>query len=131
MVEPDPLPPQFEKARSVLVSLAPKKTERWVPDLIELMVWPYESAREKVPWPKDWPTIGDARTKKYRDSLSGDLGYSLYLSGSELSEVEAYVKSLRGAVLLDGKKWSLNYRYTFPQEQVWNEAWAEAKSPDR
>jgi hypothetical protein len=51
--------------------------------------------------------------------------YSLYMPGTKLEEVQAFLKALNGAVTLDGKKWAISMRYPFPGEKTWHKAFSE------
>ncbi len=118
--KPYPLPAQFGEAYAALVSLSPKASEKWIPPELELMVWPFEYAKETIPWPSGWPTLSDPRTvNRHEDS------YSLYMPGTKLEEVQAFLKARNGAVTLEGEKWSIGMRYPFPGEPTWDKAFSE------
>lgn len=88
----------------------------WVPEKIEVMIWPYEYAPEaSIIWPKDWPDLNDASTVKRGDS------YSLYLPAADYPSLVAFLKTKKekGAVQIGGHKWSVAYRFPFPQERSW------------
>jgi hypothetical protein len=114
--EADSLPSPFKTACATLVSFSPKTVDRWVPEELELMVWPFEHAKTSVPWPSDWPTLSSPKTVK-RKNL-----YSLYMPGQKLEEVRAFLESRSGAVVLEEKKWSVALRYPFPGEDIWRKA---------
>jgi hypothetical protein len=89
----------------------------WQPDKIEVMVWPYEYAPEpSIIWPVRWPGLKASDTKK-----RGEDSFSIYIPSAELPELKAFLKTrkAKGAVEIDGKKWSVSYRLPFPQEQLW------------
>jgi hypothetical protein len=95
----------------------PKATE-WLPDYIEVIVWPYEYAPDKdLVWPKGWPDLSDPRTVK-----NGD-GYSIYLEKARFEELKAFLakRRERQAVRISGKKWAIDARLPFPNEQIWRE----------
>jgi len=117
--KPDPLPAQFKEAYSTLVSLSPKASQKWVPSELELIIWPSEHNKESTPWPTGWPTLSDPRTVKRKQV------YSLYMPGTKLGEVQAFLKAMKGAVVLDGKEWAITMRYPFPGEQTWDKAFSE------
>jgi hypothetical protein len=91
----------------------------WVPEHLEIMLWPYEYAPQKsIRWPAEWPGLDSPEARQRGDS------YSIYLDGSKLSELRAFLKTRneKGAVEVGGKKWAASYRYVFPSEPVWSKA---------
>jgi len=93
---------------------APRSTA-WLPEKVEVIIWPYEYALERVQWPSDWPTWKDSSAVRRGDS------YSIYLSPSEIPRLDALIARLpeKGAVEIAGKKWSVVYRFPFPHEELW------------
>jgi len=94
------------------------KATEWVPDNIEVMVWPYEYAPDKdLIWPKGWPGLDDSRTVK-KDDL-----YSIYLDKAQLDELKLFLgkRRERQAVRISGKKWAVDARLPFPQEKIWRD----------
>lgn len=90
---------------------------QWLPDKIEVMLIPYEYApEESIVWPKEWPSLNSKDAKKRSEST-----YSIFLSSKKLSELENFLATgkPRGAVLIDGKKMSVTYRFPFPHEELW------------
>jgi hypothetical protein len=94
----------------------------WVPEHVEVMLWPYEYAPQKsIHWPADWPGLDSPAARRRGDS------YSIYLAGSKLSELRAFLKTRneKGAVEVGRKKWAASYRYVFPSEPVWSKAFRQ------
>lgn len=88
----------------------------WLPERVEVYVWPYEYAPEaSIHWPKTWPGLNDPSTEKRDD------GYSLYVSSKELPALQRFLatKTEKGAVEIGGKKWSASVRCPFPKERLW------------
>lgn len=88
----------------------------WLPEAIEVMIWPYEYAPEEpIIWPADWPGIADADTRQRGDS------YSLYVPASDYPRLRDFLRTRRerGAVLIDGRKWIAQVRLPFPMEDRW------------
>jgi hypothetical protein len=80
------------------------------------MIWGYEYAPDKsIYWPKNWPGLKSPNTLRRGDS------YSIFLPGKEIPKlVDLLAKQKeKGAVEIDGKKWAVSIRYTFPSEPVW------------
>jgi hypothetical protein len=89
----------------------------WVPEQIEVMIWPYDYAPEaSIHWPSDWPGLDDASTRK-----RGEDSYSLYLPSSQLGDLKAFLstRNAKGAVEIGGKKWAVSTRYPFPSDTRW------------
>jgi hypothetical protein len=118
------VPKAIVAAYDKVQSLETKGSRPWVPAKVEVMISPYEYAPEKsIVWHKDWPSIDDPSTVKRGDS------YSLFVPSSELEEVQSFLRTRteKGAVQIDGKKWSASIRYPFPQERLWMAPNLEAK----
>ena len=89
----------------------------WLPDKIEVMVWPYDYAPEaSINWPSHWPGLKAPDTKQ-----RGEDSYSIFIPSNELDELKAFLKTrqAKGAVEIDGKKWSVSYRLPFSHEKLW------------
>lgn len=87
----------------------------WLPEKIEVMIWPYEHASEaSILWPKEWPGIDADDTVQRGDS------YSIYLPATEFEEFKAFLitKNQKGAVEIGGKKWAVSWRLPFPRIKV-------------
>jgi len=91
--------------------------DSWLPEEIEVMFWPYEYATEdSVSWPKDWPDLNAKDTRK-----RGTDSFSVYLPSAKLTQLRELLESRRqrGAILIDGKKMAVSYRFPFPGEEAW------------
>ncbi|GHU35291.1 hypothetical protein AGMMS50256_30240 [Betaproteobacteria bacterium] len=88
------------------------RAANWKPAFLEIMLWPFEHARgEPTPWPKEFPGLDSpAAVKRGKDS------YSLYQPAAREEKFRDFLKTRRGAVLLDGKKWAVAMRVPFPHE---------------
>jgi len=94
----------------------PEQSKPWLPEKIEIMIWPYEYAVEDpIFWPKEWPGLNDPETVQRGES------YSLYLPSEHYDELIAFLKSrnTKGAVEIAGKKWAADIRLPFPSEKSW------------
>jgi hypothetical protein len=118
--EGEELPPQeFMKVHKELCDFAVSDATPWVPPYVEVMLWGYDYAPEaSIIWPTKWPKLDSPRTRKRGDS------YSVYLDGTELSSLKDFVATRRekGAVEVEGKKFAIAYRFTYPSEPVWMNA---------
>jgi hypothetical protein len=110
------IPPQVVAAFDKVKTYNPPAERPWLPDKIEVMVWPYEYAPDaSTEWPRDLPDLQDPNTISRGDS------FSIFVPASKLSEVRAILASRKekGAIQINGKKWAASIRFPFPQEQLW------------
>lgn len=115
----DKLPKAIKDLHVYLTSLDFTDAKPWEPLYVEVMIGGYDYAPdESIHWPKDWPGLSSPSTLKRGDS------YSIFLSGTELGKLSKFLKTEneKGAVEIDGKKWAVSVRYTFPSEPVWFKA---------
>jgi hypothetical protein len=113
------VPKEVRNLESLLTHLSIPGMQKWVPRYIEAMISPYEYAPEaSILWPKEWPGLESDRAIRRRDS------YSIFLPGSEFPRISAFLSTRKekGAVKIEGKKWAVSIRNTFPSEPVWREA---------
>lgn len=112
----EPPPPEFLKAHKSLCEYFVTDAKPWVPTYIEVMLWDYDYAPDaSLIWPSKWPKLDSPRVRKRGDS------FSVYLDGTELQPLRDFVatRKEKGAVEVSGRKFAIDYRYTFPSEQVW------------
>jgi len=110
------LPARVHDAMLYVRSFRHDGSADWLPEQVEVMIWPYENAPEaSIAWKTEWPGLSDPSTVRRGDS------YSLYLPSSELDELRAFLASgnSRGAILIDGRKWAASFRIPFPAEELW------------
>lgn len=91
--------------------------DAWLPNRVEVMLWPYEYApEESIVWPQKWPDLSATITVK-----RGEGSYSVFLPSEELPALREFLakRRPRGAVLIDGKKMSASFRFPFPREELW------------
>lgn len=110
-------PAPIAAAYAILRGFSRPDARDWLPDKIEVMIWPYEYAPEaSIDWPKDWPGLDDPTTvKRGKDS------YSLYLRSADYPALTAFLETRKekGAVRIGGHKWTASIRFPFPQEASW------------
>lgn len=109
---PDAILAAFDRLRNFDSSRA----QRWLPTKIEVMVSPYENApNPSIIWLKRWPGLASPTTRRRGDS------YSIFIPSSELPNMRSFLstKKEKGAVEIDGKKWSADIRMPFPHEELW------------
>jgi hypothetical protein len=123
----DVLPAEIAALDAFLSTVRYDDASEWVPARIEVFVWPYEYAPEaSIQWPKRWPGL-DAPT-----TVKGDEGYSLYLPGTELEAVLAFLgtRKERGAVEIGGRKWAASVQAIFPGAATWAKAFRQVRRTD-
>lgn len=109
------MPAPLLKAFRKLLSFDSQTAQEWLPENIEVMVWPFEYSQDKpIQWPSSWPDLKDPQTVK-RNEL-----YSISLPSKHFPELRKLIKSLRAttAVEMNGKKWAISYRFPFPDESA-------------
>tara|TARA_R110002124_G_scaffold206251_6_gene372719 strand:- start:54 stop:965 length:912 start_codon:yes stop_codon:yes gene_type:complete len=110
------LPTAIVSAYDKLRNFDNSNAQPWLPDKVEVMLWPYEYAPdESIIWPQHWPHLNDPSTRKRVDS------YSIFIESAELPVLKAFLASRKekGAVEIDGKKWAASIRLPFPHEALW------------
>lgn len=123
--KPDRLPGEIRMIYNEMTNISYCDAEVWIPAYIEVMIWTYRyESDELLIWPENLPSFNDPLTRKRsRDS------YSLYIPGTKFDDLRIFLsKRKQGqAVLIDGKKWSVSYRFVFPGESVWQNAFRKNK----
>jgi hypothetical protein len=111
------LPDQVVAVYDRLLSFRHPRARHWLPNSVEVMIWPYEDAPDpSIVWPDDWPGL-DSPTSIQR----GKDKFSLYLPSGQLGRLEAFfaTRHPKGAVEIGGKKWAASTRFPFPHERLW------------
>ncbi len=109
------VPLEFLRAFDTLINFSANGAP-WVPDIIEVLIWPYEySPEQPLPWPQGWPPFEKARPKG-REGL-----HQVFLPGGQFSSLRQLLSSLKPkqAVELAHRKWAISYRLPLPQENAW------------
>jgi hypothetical protein len=112
----DKLPDTVLEAFDRLRNFSAPSARPWLPEIVEVMIWPYEYAPDpSIIWPKRWPALTSPTTRKRGDS------YSIFVPSSELPALRSFLAARRekGAVEIGGKKWSASIRLPFPHEELW------------
>jgi hypothetical protein len=112
-------PPAFIEAYEKLGAFRKESASRWMPEKMEMMIWPFDGAGEALPWPKDWPDTKNPETKKRGDGRD-QISYSIYLTPAQYETFENQAsKKSANVVLIDGRKWAFSFRFPFPNEEDW------------
>jgi hypothetical protein len=138
--------PEFDRVYNALTALHSDDAREWEPWYVELYIygpWSLDDWRREhqsrqgfgpdkpyvdpKPWPHKWPTFINLLTWDW-----GDGSYSLYLAGSSLDEVRRFFASpsTGGGVLIEGRVYCATYRYAFPGEGTYADAFDEAEKDD-
>lgn len=112
-------PRAFVQIYQKLKSFQDTRAARWMPEKVELMIWPFESAGAVLPWPKDWPDTAHPTTKK-RGTGKVSINYSIYLTPAQYENLRKQIerKSV-DALLINKQKWAFSFRFPFPNEDSW------------
>ncbi|HKR00827.1 MAG TPA: hypothetical protein VJT09_09140 [Pyrinomonadaceae bacterium] len=114
-----PAPAAFTETYEKLHDFELARATPWMPEKIEMMVWPYDAAGDALSWPKNWPDTNHPETKKRGDG-SDSIAYSIYLTRQQYETFrERASASSQNAVLINGRKWAFSFRLPFPGEDVW------------
>jgi len=83
----------------------------WIPQKIEVMFWPYNSAPNKLPWVKGFPDLKSSNTIKFDDD-----SYCVFLDKADYEEFIKFYNAMseKYAVEINGRKMSISYKMTFP-----------------
>ncbi len=111
-IPPARMPIDLQEAFRVLLGYSAPNAQEWKPPYLEVMMWPFSYARSSVPWPAEFPGVGDKNTR------NSTRGLELFLPWSEFDHYKTFVSKLKPttAVLLGGKKWAISERIPFPHE---------------
>jgi hypothetical protein len=97
------------------------KAAPWRSDFIEAIVWKYDGKSKKnVKWDKKLPDLGGSKTAPFK--IWDEQYYSLFVpESSELIFGRIYWKIRRSkrALLMNGQRWNLTFRFPFPAERIW------------
>lgn len=91
----------------------------WTAEWIELRLAGYEYARTEPPlqWPSDFPDLDDRWSVRHDDPTSAEM----YLESEFENRLTELLRSreTRQAILISGKRWSVESRMVFPAETNW------------
>jgi hypothetical protein len=108
------LPADLNNFLKYLITFNESRSKEWHPKYIEVIIWPYKYAPDpSIVWPSKWPDIKSNSTIK-----RGKSSYSIYLPYDQNEDFKKFLSTKRekGAVLINGKKWTISYRAPFPHD---------------
>ena len=112
-------PAAFVETYEKLKGFQPSKATRWMPEKVELMIWPFANAGDPLPWPKNWPDTTHPETKR-RGQSPDQISYSIYLTPAQYESLKKSAKEKSAdALLINGRKWAFSFRFPFPGEDSW------------
>jgi hypothetical protein len=106
------LPADLRIAFETLFGFHTSDAKPWQPSVFEVTIWPYTYAKSTAQWPANFPNLKTPAT------LPTTHGYHLFIPIEQLAAYQAFVSRLKSkqAVLIDGKKWTIDARFPFPHE---------------
>jgi hypothetical protein len=122
----DEVPASVQGLYTYLAGLKFADATIWKPRYVEVMIWGYSYApQQSIHWPKEWPGLESPETVRRGDA------YSIFMPGSEIKKLNDFLSTRKekGAVEIGGKKWAVSYRYVFPGEPAWAQAFREKPGP--
>ena len=111
------LPSEIRTTLLQIDELRKQAGKRWLPDRVEVTLWPYEYApEESIVWPQKWPGLTSPTTAKRAWNR-----YSVFVPSEELAALRGFLATQRerGAVLIDGRKISMAILFPLPKEELW------------
>jgi hypothetical protein len=108
---------------NVFARLAAYKQDRalpWLPEKVEVLLWPWDGAERPLDWPPGWPNLNDPSVKKGAETSS------IFLSWEEedfvvLKALVRESQEKRQPISVDGKSCAVSWRLPFPGEELWIE----------
>lgn len=105
-------PPAFLSVFDRVVEFADETATPWLPDQLEIMLWPYETS-DAADWPSEWSSLsGESTIVRYADQ------YSVFIPSSFFDDYMALHEEA-DAVRLAGATWAFALRFPFPAESQW------------
>lgn len=104
-----------------LCGLGLQDASPWIPKLLEVLVWsePGADFAGAPAWPLGWAAFDSPRTIR-----RGEGSYSIFLAGSRLQDLRAFLAEGGGKARIDGRGWWVDFRFAFPSYRVYEEAFA-------
>lgn len=91
------------------------------PPFVEVIVWPFDGKSKKnVKWDKALPDLTDSKTVAFKQV--GIQYHSIFVSESlekQLAHNMWKLRKSKGALLMNGQRLNLRYRFPFPSERIW------------
>lgn len=113
-------PQAFIEMYRRLKSFQHARAARWMPEKIELMLWPYESAGSPLSWPEGWPGTTHPTTRQHAEVGKVGINYSIYLTPAQYERLKKEVEAKDSdALLINKRKWAFSFRFPFPDEDSW------------
>ena len=112
----DTLPESLVRLHEYLTQLDCADAKEWIPQYVEVMIWPYDNAPDtSIQWPAEWPGVDS------EDAIARGESYSIFMPGDKINDLRRFLATRKdhGAVEISGRKWSVSLRYVFPSEPVW------------
>ncbi len=116
-------PTALRELFDTLVTYHHPQAERWLPEHIEVIIWPASQYfPDLIEWTASWPGFDDPSTQKWTD---GSGRYSLFLDSRHFKELQQRFGFAGDILNLDGKSWIARWRFPFPGEEAWMQGWGK------
>jgi hypothetical protein len=116
------VPAAFRDAVAAIMAFSDSGAVPWVPDSLQVSLWPYEYAPDNPPlaWPDDWPDLDSPGVQRHADRFVEEV-WTMNLPFSSENDVIDLLdrRRERQAVLVNDRKWAIDYRWIFPDEDAW------------
>ena len=110
----DHTPKAFLKVFDVLTSYRHPRAERWIPETIDVVLWPTNRNSVATEWPKEWPNLKhpEVRAKKVAGRL---LYYLVPLSRKHWKRIQALSRE-KATVRINGDLYQVGHRFRFSRD---------------
>jgi ankyrin repeat protein len=109
------IPQSLRRCFSTIERYQNRRAARWVPELIEVLVWDmFPTDEQFVQWPSEWPDLYSAETIR-RSGVS-----SVFLPRELYDEFLALLDESEGIVMMNGRPMVIWYRLPIPGEEVFD-----------
>jgi hypothetical protein len=116
----DRTPRAFIECMNLLKTFIPAHTTPWDPGYVEIGWSDYSYARERsLAWPKEWPGLTGPLARKVKGWV---IQWIVLFPSSRVDELDKFFarRSEMGAILVDGRKLSGDYRWPLSSEKAWS-----------
>lgn len=119
--QPDSPPVGLLQVHRYLCELGLEEADPWTPNQLEVMVWREEGIDygQAPKWPLGWAAFDSSRTIRWREGA-----YSIFLAGSRLRDLRAFLERGGGKAQIEGRGWWVDFRFVFPSYRVYEAAFS-------
>lgn len=113
-------PAEFTEFLDLLTSLIPKKMKPWDPGYVEIHWMDCANAVDQsIIWPMAWPGLDGSLTRSVNHAVIDKI---MIFPSSQIQSLDAFLaqRRERGAILINGRKMSADYRWPMRSEKQWS-----------